>query len=75
MPVNPAVRNPMTAWMRRTVPMACGPHIVAPIVALVAVNPYIASVWRIAADFDYRRRWTNANRNLRKRSRRSQNES
>src|SRR5580692_441544 len=72
MPVNPAVRNPMSTGMRGTVPMAGGPNIVAAIVTVVAIDPHIASVRWVAADFDHRRRRPNANRNLRKRSHRTQ---
>jgi hypothetical protein len=75
MPVNPAVRNPTSTRMRRTIPAARRPHVVAAFVTVIAIDPHIAPIRRIAADLDHRRRWANANRNLRKRSHRTQSDS
>jgi hypothetical protein len=60
MAMNPAMRNPMTTGMRRTVPVTRGPNIVAAVITVVAIHPHIASVRRIAANFNHRSRWPNA---------------
>ena len=73
--VNPPVGNPTSAFMRWTLPAARRPDITATLPAVIAVNPHKAPLWRTAALFVHGGRRTDANYNLRERSRRSQGES
>jgi hypothetical protein len=65
MAVYPAVPLPTSVLVRRTIPAARTPNIMVTFVAVIAINPNVASVRRIAADFHHRRRWSNANPHLR----------
>jgi hypothetical protein len=69
---DPSVRNPTLALMGWTLPAAWGPNVAAILPAMIAVDPDITTLRRPAALFVYRRRWANADHDLRKRCRREQ---
>jgi hypothetical protein len=73
MAVNPMVGSPTSMLMRWPLPVAGRPHIVVRFVAVVAINPHVASVRRIATDLDHPFRRPNENPDLRKRNRGRQN--
>jgi len=73
--MHPAMRNPVRARMRRAVPVAGSPDVTAAFPAVIPIYPYIASVRRWPTTLNYWRRWSDANYDLRIRSRRHQSES
>jgi hypothetical protein len=64
--VLPAVRSPTLARMFRTPPLAWNPNVVVAIVAVIAGDPHISPIRRRTPVFVDGRRWTDANRDLRK---------
>jgi len=73
--VNPPVRNPARARMRRMIPATTHPHIVGAVPTVIAIDPHHSSLRRIASNFHDRCRWSNANDNLRIRRRRHKGKS
>ena len=72
---DPSVRDPTLVFTGWTLPAAGNPDIVVAFVAVVAVDPHVTPFRWPAAVFMHRRRWANADHNLRKRGRREQCES
>jgi len=69
---NPAVSNPMCAGVRRTIPVAGGPDVLAAVPTVKSIDPHIATVRRWPTTLNNGRRWSYANHNLRIRRRRHQ---
>jgi hypothetical protein len=71
----PSVSDPALTLMGWTFPAAGNPDVVVTFVAVIAVDPHETTLRRPTALFVHRRRWANADHNLRKRCRREQCES
>jgi hypothetical protein len=63
--VDPPVSDPALAFMGWTLPAAGGPDIVVTFIAVIAVDPYVATLRWPATVFVDRVRRPNANHNLR----------
>jgi len=70
--MDPPVRHPNRAGMRRTVPTAGNPHIAVAVPVMVARNPHVPAFRRWRPALNDRGRRSNANHNLRKRNCRRQ---
>ena len=68
--VNPPVRLPVGTWMWRTIPAARHPHVAVAVPIVIARDPHKAGFGRWRSALDNRRRWGDANDNLRIRCRR-----
>jgi hypothetical protein len=73
--MNPLMRNPMRAGMGRTIPVAGGPHVMVPFIAVIAVDPHKPSLRGRAGVFDDSGRGADANDYLRIRCRGYKSES
>ena len=62
----PPVRDPARSGMGRALPAAGNPDVAYAIPAMIAVDPHETTLRRPAALFMHRRRWANADHNLRK---------
>src|SRR5271163_67680 len=75
MAMDPAMRDPTGAGMRRMVPAAGSPHVVGPVPAVVAADPYKPGLRRRTWMLDHGHRRSNLNVYLRKRGRGQQRDS
>jgi hypothetical protein len=64
--VSPPVGDPALVFTGWTIPATGGPNVTVTLPTMVAVDPHVAPIRRRATAFVDRRRWANANRNLRK---------
>jgi hypothetical protein len=75
MTVDPVVGYPVLAAMGRLLVVAGRPDIMVGVVAVIAGLPHVSISRRWAAPFIHRRRWPDANHDLRKRCRRHESKS